>query len=138
MTINTLVDSLTIGKDLIIKPILLDQCDDVVSWNETNALITAIKDREPMMVTIGQCLFDVCNAVDTVECDNIPCHHILSNDLFAGSWNLINENRHLFSSASSLVKRSGKQCSNLVRHNDGEDDRDKERKRLRCLHHDHS
>jgi hypothetical protein len=131
---QALVNIVTVFQVLIIEPILLEKNNYEILGDQSNAISTTIKDWEPVMIPIVQSLLNVFESVNAFEGDQISSHQILSNNLLAWSWNLVDQDRHLFASARSLVKRSCKESSNLVGNNNGKDDWNEKGERLRCLH----
>ena len=98
----------------IVKPILCDESNNVVTENQSYAFSSRVEHWESVMVILSDCILNVRNCVNTLKGDDISGHDVFSNDLLAGSWNLIDVNWHLLSSAGSLVKRSCEKGSDLI------------------------
>ena len=123
MTHDALVQIFTFFQALIVEPMLLEENNDIIPRDHSNAISTTVNHWEPMMASIAQSFLNIFECLNAFKGHQVSCHQILCNDLLAGSWNLVKQDRHLFASACSLVKRSCKQSSNLVGNNNGEDDR---------------
>jgi hypothetical protein len=119
--LDALVKIFTSFQAFNIEPILLEKNNDEILRDQSNAISTTVKHWESVMVPIVQSFFNVFESINAFKGHQISSHQILSNNLLARSWNLVNQDRHLFASACSLVKRPCKQSSNLVGNNDGED-----------------
>jgi len=120
-----------------IESLFQKNCDYKVSWNQSNWVAISVAYRIAMM-TLLQDWFDICYRVNTLNSDDILAHNVSCSQVLTWSWNLVRNDWHLFAPNSSLIQRSSKHVSNLIRNDNRKDDWHENIDGLWGFHHDYS